>query len=210
MMRFSIGLVRWRQRWRERVALLTLLVVCMTGVVTTRDDILAGLRELLCSQRPLSSTAHFHKTIRDADTIVVRDGGFRRSGGEQNDRILFTVTNRTELLAVYDGIEFVRLTNAIAGVCLCHGWPGMDWYRDGKLVALTSVQHARAIRWREFGTSYVGPFRGYGDILLTTDSAIWLIKWLRSHGITDHHHHREYSQQQIEKLEKIANKMPGT
>ena len=94
-------------------------------------------------------------------------------------------------------------TNVMAGGCLCCGWPGIDWYKGRKRLALTSVQHGHGIRWKEFGTQYFGPLRGYGDIPLTNESAIWLIEWLGSHGITNN---SDYSAQRLQKLKKSANK----
>jgi len=48
--------------------------------------------------------------------------------------------------------------------CECVGYPGIDWYRGRERIAVTSVQHYRAIRWKDFPT----------DAVLTPESAAWL------------------------------------
>ena len=50
----------------------------------------------------------------------------------------------------------------------------MDWYCGQARVALTSVQHWKAIRWQEFK----------GDARLTAESSQWLKEWLNAHGVT--------------------------
>ena len=86
---------------------------------------------------------------------------------------------------------------------MCCGYPGIDWYKGKKRLALTAVQHGMGIRWKKFGTSYVGPIRFYGDVPLTTDSALWLIDWLRGHGVTNR---VEFTDEYREKMKRIANK----
>jgi len=67
---------------------------------------------------------------------------------------------------------------------MCCGSPGIDWYKGGKRIALTSVQHGHAIRWRGFSTMRILGFRvGYGDGPLTDESQVWLKDWFKSHGI---------------------------
>jgi hypothetical protein len=57
---------------------------------------------------------------------------------------------------------------------MCCGYPAIDWYKGDYRLALTSVQHGGAIRWRDFP----------GDASLTKESSEWLIDWFLEHGIT--------------------------
>ena len=166
------------------------------------NEILEGWVDILEYDRPLSSTQHFHDRIQEADRIVVRDGGYNCCGSVKNDPILFTVTDPEEIGAVFDHIRFVVFTNELAGGCMCCGYPGIDWYKGRKRLALTSLQHGHNIRWKQFGTSYFGPFRSYGDIPLTLDSSVWMLSWLQGHGVTNG---QEFTTEYIDRLKIIAN-----
>jgi hypothetical protein len=57
---------------------------------------------------------------------------------------------------------------------MCCGYPGIDWWKGGEPVALTSVQHSLALRWGFFSDDY--PF--------TEESAKALVQWLKDRGIS--------------------------
>jgi len=59
--------------------------------------------------------------------------------------------------------------------CECIGYPGIDWYCGGERIAVTSAQHCRTIRWKDFPT----------DAVLTPESRAWLEKWLVEHGVQE-------------------------
>lgn len=167
------------------IPLFLLLAVLVINAWVNWDALAPWWDDMLRYERPLTSTAHFHDRIRNADRIVVRDGGFDCCGSVKNDPVLFAVSDAGEIGMVFDHIKFIPLTNELAGSCLCCGYPGIDWYKGKKRLALTSVQHGHSIRWKDFGTSYYGPIRVYGDIPLTTESAIWVLDWMRGHGVTN-------------------------
>ena len=196
-------MARQGQRWRIPILLLSILVVLTLHAYAWRDDISAGWDRIWNYRRPLVSVEPFFATIRDADRLVVRNGGFDCCASVKNDSILFIVTDPVELESIRQHIQFVPFTNALFGACMCCGYPGLDWYKGSKRLALTAAHHGQGIRWREFGTSYSGPFRHYGDVPLTLDSSIWLIEWLRQQGVTND---SDYSEQRLEKLRKIARK----
>ena len=114
-----------------------------------------------------------HDVIATADRIVVRDGGF--NGPKPNDRqkVLFQVTDPAKVRALIDNLKF--LPKPTGPSCTCWGYPGIDWYRGSERLAVTSVQHCRAIRWKGFPT----------DASLTKESAAWLKQWLLDHGIKE-------------------------
>ena len=60
-------------------------------------------------------------------------------------------------------------------LCACSGYPGMDWYRGKQRIALTSIQHGRAVRWEGF----------QGDAQLTQESGAWLVRWLVQHEVDE-------------------------
>lgn len=205
MNRFKNMLRRQGQRWRHLILLLAILGVLSFRAYAWLDDISAGWDRIWNYERPLVSAEHFFSTIRDADRLVVRNGGFGCCASVKDNSIRFTVTDPTELKSIRQHLQFVPFTNALVGACMCCGYPGLDWYKGSKRLALTAVQHGHGIRWREFGTSYSGPFRHYGDVPLTIDSSIWLIEWLRGHGVTND---SDYSEQRLEELRKIADQAP--
>lgn len=57
---------------------------------------------------------------------------------------------------------------------MCCGYPGIDWWKGGERVALTSVQHGLALRWGFFSDDY--PF--------TDESSKALVQWLKDRGIS--------------------------
>ena len=116
--------------------------------------------------------AYFLATIADADRIVIRHGGFDCCTPIElidQQRILAVITNMTEIADFTAMIQFEDGPGNEQ--CLCCGYPGIDWYKSGKRVALTSVQHGRALRWRAFFEDY--PF--------TKESAQSLGHWFKEH-----------------------------
>jgi hypothetical protein len=116
--------------------------------------------------------ARFAASIRFADRIVVRDGGFNCCASVDEDRILFEVTDEAELREVQHKLELEP--GRPDSQCMCCGYPGIDWYRGGRRLALTSMHHDEAIRWIGFP----------GDVALTPSARAWLIGWLKRHGVT--------------------------
>ena len=117
---------------------------------------------------PHSEIAAFRKAIAAADRIVVRDGGFNCCGPVDDQSILFEVTDPAEIESVRANLEFAGTT----GPCMCCGFPGIDWYQGTERIALTAVQHGKAIRWR-----------GWADLRLTDASGEWFAQWLVAHGV---------------------------
>jgi cytolysin (calcineurin-like family phosphatase) len=58
-------------------------------------------------------------------------------------------------------------------MCPCNGYPRIDWYRGKERLAIVSVQHCKAIRWKGF----------QADATLTSKSSQWLQEWLADHGV---------------------------
>jgi hypothetical protein len=119
--------------------------------------------------------AYFFKTIAEADRIVVRDGGFDCCVSEEAiDRqpVIAVLTNAADVAAF---TAMIRFEDGPAGgfLCMCCGHPGIDWWKGGERLALTSVQHGRALRWHTFSDDY--PF--------TAESAESLARWFEDRGI---------------------------
>lgn len=197
-------ILRESQRWKIFVPLILVLAAMLFNVWVYRDSLGHDWHDLLRYERPLPSAQHFYERIRDADRIVVRDGGYNCCHSVKNDPVLFTITNSNEIKMVFDHIQFIPFTNELAGACMCCGYPGIDWYKGPKRIALTSLQHGHSIRWKEFGTSYFGPFRFCGDIPLKLESAIWMLDWLKGHGVTNG---TEFTEQYKEKLIRNAKRV---
>ena len=126
---------------------------------------------LLCAA-PAAWAAHrLHATISRADRIEIRDGGFDCHWQSHSQRALVVVTNAAEISAFNRMIRFEGRASLVG--CRCCGYPGIDWWRDGKRVALTSLQHGSAIRWDGFT----------GDRPLTKSAAKELRRWLEEHGV---------------------------
>jgi hypothetical protein len=120
---------------------------------------------------PWTDHGEFLKAISAADAIVVRDGGFDCCQSVDGQKTLFRVTDPHEIKEIAAHIKFQSL-QATEG-CMCCGYPGIDWYKDGQRIALTSLQHGVALRWK-----------GYpGDAQFTQESAAWIVTWLAKHAV---------------------------
>jgi hypothetical protein len=191
--------------WLFSIAILSGLSL---AAFVTREHWLWGM----AYHRPLRYDVPFHPAIAKADKVVVRDGGFDCCGKVDGDKILFTVTDPEEVKQVAAHLEFqsVTTTNSLYESCMCCGSPGIDWYRDGRRIALTAVQHGHGIRWRGFATSRIlGIQIGYGDGPLTKGSADWLVGWLAEHGVTGPKEEAEKEQRRTEERERARAKQDG-
>ena len=141
----------------------------MVFVSGTNAPIRVPLAEL-----PRAEKACFFRTIAEADRIVVRDGGFDCCTPVEaidRQRVLAVVTNAAEIAAFTAMIRFEDGPGG--GQCMCCGYPGVDWWKGGERIALTAVQHGRALRWGAFSDDY--PF--------TEESAKALARWFEDHGV---------------------------
>lgn len=121
----------------------------------------------------------FSSAITGIDKIVVRNGGHDCCNNDVDAQDVFVeITAPNDIANLLQNIDFKRryppLLYAV-GMCRCCGYPGIDYYRGGERVALTSVQHGFAIRWSGFET----------DEELTDHSIRWLAEFLRSHGVPE-------------------------
>lgn len=108
----------------------------------------------------------FRHAVKDADRVVVRDGGFNCCQKNVDDQpILCEITNRAEVAAFGKQIRF----SGIGFKCCCCGHPGIDWWQGDRKIALTAMHHGRALRWSGFSM---------GDAQLTTASRQKLKEWL--------------------------------
>ncbi|MCX7424878.1 MAG: tetratricopeptide repeat protein [Planctomycetia bacterium] len=115
----------------------------------------------------------FSEAVAKTDRIVVRDGGFDCCGPVDTDVILFEVSEPSEIREVLDNLAFDESQKK--GHCNCCGFPGIDFYAGNERLALTAVQHGKAIRWNACP----------GDIGLTGESKQWLVEWLVRHGVQE-------------------------
>lgn len=114
------------------------------------------------------------------DRIVIRSGGHDCCGNDVDSQLVFIeITEPAKVAEFSRHIRFKRRYPSLFGSvsrCRCCGYPGIDWYRGGKRVALTSIQHGSAVRWSDFG---------HYDEELTPQSMHWLSTFMRSNGIPE-------------------------
>ena len=116
----------------------------------------------------------FLAAISNADRVVVRNGGYNCCNKDvDNDNVVLTITNAADIAAFN---RMFQLKDKGNSGCFCCGFPGVDWWRAGQRVALTGVQHGKAIRWRGFS---------FGDRLFTDESARELGNWLSRHSLDE-------------------------
>lgn len=125
-----------------------------------------------CNRDEWQYDGDFHKVIEQADRVVVRDGGYTCCGPVDKQAILLNITNRREIDELNRIVEFEP--HQTSDACMCCGYPGIDWYRGQKRVALTALHHGLALRWKKFP----------GDAQLTPRSSQAIVEWLAKRGIT--------------------------
>jgi hypothetical protein len=113
----------------------------------------------------------FHKTIAEADRIVIRDGGFGCCRNVDDAKIFFQIKDIMEIKKVYSKLKFQR--QQYFSACGCCGYPGIDWYKGDKRIALTALKHGKRLKWKGFSTPEA----------LTDESSKWLVAWLVKHGV---------------------------
>ena len=114
---------------------------------------------------------NFRSAIKDADRIVIRDGGGLCHSKPDNEPEIFEITNKAEIAAFNDMFKFSGQTMP----CMCCGYPGIDWWRDGKRVVVSAVHHGQALRVTGF----------WGDLQLTFGSRRLVQEWLKENcGLT--------------------------
>ena len=120
------------QKWDSRI-----LVVLISSIYL----LIAGflLYFLLCS---FTLNMRFRAMVRDADRVVIRDGGNLCHSDPDRQPVLYEITNKTEIA------KFNRLFSfSLKKIqCKCCGYPGIDWWRDGKRIAVSAIHHGNALR----------------------------------------------------------------
>lgn len=148
-----------------------------------------SLLRVLVYHKPVHLDEAFHEAIAEADRIDIRRGGFDCCEPVNSDPVLFTVSGRAAVkqIASHIHLQSLKITDSSElGECGCCGYPGMDWYRGQKRVALTSVHHGKALRWGGFSTTRImGRTVGYADAPLMPESGAWLTNWLAEHGASE-------------------------
>jgi hypothetical protein len=115
--------------------------------------------------------ASFQESVKDADRIVIRDGGGLCHSKPDKEPEIFEITNKAEIASFNEMFKFSGRTMP----CGCCGYPGIDWWRDGKRVVVSAVHHGHALR--------VEGIRG--DLQLTAVSRRRIQKWLEDNcGLT--------------------------
>ena len=106
----------------------------------------------------------FNAAVKDADRVVIRDGGGLCHSNPDKEPVIFEITNKAEIAAFNDMFKFAGRTMP----CLCCGYPGIDWWRDGKRVAVSALHHGNALRVEGI----------VGDMRLTIESGRRIQEWL--------------------------------
>lgn len=115
-----------------------------------------------------------HRRIKDANKIVVRDGGdvcCVSADATLHQKTLFEITDSNEVAQVYQNLKFEP--DLKGNDCLCCGHPGIDWYNGTNRVLLTAWKHGRGLM--SCGTIAV----------FTPESQAWMNAWLQRHGLSE-------------------------
>jgi len=115
-----------------------------------------------------------HRRIKDADRILVREGGdicCVEADDTLRQKTLFEVTDGKEIEQVYNNLKF--RPELKGNDCMCCGTPGIDWYQGTNRVLLTAWKHGKGLM--SCGTIAV----------FMPESQAWMEAWLQRHGLND-------------------------
>ena len=172
-------------RQQPNAAVLTAPKVAQTKtkVVTNRVALTKEQAEKLMKKKglvcggPALAIERFKELTGTADRIVIREGGFNCCGkvgtAEKDGKWLLVITNAAEIVEFNALFDFTE----DCGGCMCCGYPGIDWYRKGKRIALTAMQHGHSLRWKGFKSGS----DKFGDCYYTNESKTKLADWFRAH-----------------------------
>ena len=114
---------------------------------------------------------NFRSAVKDADRVVIRDGGGLCHSDPDKEPSLFEITNKADIAAFNEMFKFARREVS----CKCSGYPGIDWWRDGQRIAVAGIHHNRKLRMSGIG----------GDLRFTAESKRCVQEWLETHcGLT--------------------------
>ena len=134
-----------------------LLFVAICGFEFVRDTI-----------RGRAENVAFQRVVRDADRVVVRDGGFGCCCDVDKATVYYVITNKSEIVAFN---RMFRFRGKGEG-CKCCGDFGIDWWRGADRIALMAVHHGETLQWRGFDNGYA---------LLSRCSAREILDWFNGH-----------------------------
>ena len=124
-----VGKSAWRTVRESLVRIFAALHIIITGALLYYAT---GLFGFLIDM-------NFRSAIKDADRIVIRDGGGLCHSKPDNEPEIFEITKKAEIAAFNDMFKFSGQTMP----CMCCGYPGIDWWRDGKRVVVSAVHHGQ-------------------------------------------------------------------
>ena len=109
----------------------------------------------------------FAAIIRDADRIVIRDGGGGCCRDPDKEPSLYVITNKAEIAEFNAMFSFSHVKSP----CMCCGYPGIDWWKGNRRIALTAVHHGNRLQWSGFS----------GNARFTPESRQRIRDWFMKH-----------------------------
>ena len=79
--------------------------------------------------------------VKNADRIVIRDGGYLCRSDPYWEPSLCEITNKTDILEFNKLFRFSSKTQQ----CMFFAYPGIDWWRDGKPIVISAFYHGTAL-----------------------------------------------------------------
>ncbi len=117
--------------------------------------------------RSFTLNMQFRAMVRNADRVVIRDGGGLCHSNPDREPSLYEITNKTEIAEFNQMFRFSSQTMR----CRCCGYPGVDWWRNGMRIAVSALHHGTALRIE--GKSF--------DWRLSPSSQERIKEWLKTH-----------------------------
>jgi len=169
---------------RKSVKLIAVSAICV-GIAWAAWNWRLEMAEMTVYHIPMVYGHQLHDALRDkCDRIMVRKGGYDCCEPVESDLVVFETRHPAIVAEVFQNLQFepYMTSNSPIETCMCCGYPGIDFYKGNRRLAITSVQHGVKLRWEGFSTARVAFQRkGYGDAPLTKESQEWLNSFLIDH-----------------------------
>ena len=169
-----------KKKWLKiSLAVIGIVIILLVTLAAVGIWVIKKHPDWIVVDQPLTiEAAGFDRLADKCDKIVIRDGGFDCCYRTDNDLVLAEITDSVTIREFFDNIKFAG-TQIKDRQCECCGRPGIDFYHNAKLLAVTSVQHGKYLRWSGFSLQrlrWINLQVGFNDVPFTPESAEFLQK----------------------------------
>ncbi len=174
------------RRLKISLIMIGIVIILLAALAAVGIWMIKNHPDRVIVEQPLTiEAAGFDKLADKCNKIVIRDGGFGCCYRTDDDPVLAEITDPAVIREFFDNIKFAG-TEIKDRQCECCGRPGIDFYHNAKLLAVTSVQHGKYLRWGGFSLQrlrWINLQVGFNDVPFTPESAAFLQKFMARYQV---------------------------